>query len=339
MLLILEGYCWAKAWCWVSNARLADAFGCDQGALRRLLRQMEAAGLIHRVPTEHGRPGRLGIVLLKRSDPDLPVADRAGLAEVVALMRRALAPPSAAPDGPKRAPSRRAQAPPRMKTLDPKDDRTLTFARAPGGGQDPEEVPEAPPDPIEPPPGPQEPSAPPEALNLDPAPAEPAASPQGGQAPPPEADPDPAEVAERLEVLNGPSRAGGRFAAATARLWLIERGQLSEWPRRAARPPSPVETPRLASWPTAVGPVETADLIRRLAIPGSGPEAVEAAAQRVADRLKDSHSVGWYRKVFRQVTTGEVPVARALGAWKSASGGTAKCPGAAFNAFLKGGGR
>jgi hypothetical protein len=36
------------------------------------------------------------------------------------------------------------------------------------------------------------------------------------------------------------------------------------------------------------------------------------------------------------VRSGEVPVGRALSAWKSASGGTARVPGSVFTAFLKG---
>ncbi len=116
-LLILEGYCRDRAFCWVGNAEAARALECNEGSLKRLLGEMQAAGLIHRVPTDEGRPGRLGIVLLRRGNPDFPVADRESLADVVALMRGprgAKARPSGAR---KRAASRGAQARPGIKTL------------------------------------------------------------------------------------------------------------------------------------------------------------------------------------------------------------------------------
>jgi len=88
MLLVLEGYCRARSYCWVGNAELADAFGCKRSALKALLTEMVDKELIHRQMTVEGRgrPDRVGIVLLKRANPDLPVAGPDNLGDVIALM-------------------------------------------------------------------------------------------------------------------------------------------------------------------------------------------------------------------------------------------------------------
>jgi len=87
MLLILEGYCRARCYCWVGNAELAKAFGCSASVLGDLLKEMQAAGLIHRAPKEAGRPGRVGIILLTRANADLPTASKAEIPDVIRLMR------------------------------------------------------------------------------------------------------------------------------------------------------------------------------------------------------------------------------------------------------------
>ena len=132
------------------------------------------------------------------------------------------------------------------------------------------------------------------------------------------------------------------FCAAKSRRWLIERGQLSESARPGPGPGPlevPVSTPRMSSWPSAAGPVETADLIRRLASPGFGPEAVEEVARRVAERLGDVHSLAWYRIELGPGTIGRVageasPVGVAAGPERYVPP-----PGSVFNDFLKRGGR
>lgn len=130
MLLVLEGYCRARAFCWVGNAELAAAFGCGATSLKALLREMEAAGLVHRVPTEEGRQGRAGIVLLRRANPDLPVADRESIPHVVALMRGRKTDPSA---GGKPTPARGPKTDPGIRTLSLKEDEVEL---GPGDGED-----------------------------------------------------------------------------------------------------------------------------------------------------------------------------------------------------------
>lgn len=363
MLLVLEGYCRARPFCWVGNAELAHAYGCDTGSLKRLLRQMEADGLIHRIPTAEGRPGRLGIVLLVRANPDLPVADRAGLPELIARMGRDRGAETPPAGGRKGAPSRGAETPPRITTLIPKNDEieepTLTFAHAGGGDPTPEVCPPTiPPPVVAAPGGPVEPPAPREAPGTDPTDGEGVPGRPGAQGPPPAvpgAGTD--QTREQLEaaiaeVEGRIVRRAPRPAEAMDRIRLRNLRDLRDgtWKADPLAGVTPAKTPRLEAWAAAVGPpaacpvpsrgssppVETSELIRRCGRRDGGPEAVEAAARRVAERLGDGHSLAWYRRAFARVQSGEVPVSRALSAWKAASGGTARVPGSVFTAFLKG---
>lgn len=89
MLLILEGCCRARCYCWVGNAELARRYGCSESALLEVLKEMQAEGLIYRVPKNAGRPGRLGIILLKRADADLPTAVEGEIPDVIRMMGEA----------------------------------------------------------------------------------------------------------------------------------------------------------------------------------------------------------------------------------------------------------
>lgn len=75
MLLILDGHCRNRCYCWVGNAELAAAYGCEERTLQEILKEMEDDGLLVRVLTDRGRRGRVGIILRRRADPGLPVAD------------------------------------------------------------------------------------------------------------------------------------------------------------------------------------------------------------------------------------------------------------------------
>jgi hypothetical protein len=75
MLLILDGHCRNRCYCWVGNAELAAMYGCEERTLQEILKEMEDDGLLVRVLTDRGRRGRVGIVLRRRADPTLPVAD------------------------------------------------------------------------------------------------------------------------------------------------------------------------------------------------------------------------------------------------------------------------
>jgi hypothetical protein len=99
--------------------------------------------------------------------------------------------------------------------------------------------------------------------------------------------------------------------------------------------PTPPARPSPARAPAPPpAPVETADLIRRLANP-CGPEAVKAAAARLATRLGDEHSLGYYTLQCALVRDGKIPAKVLVGAFRRASSGTANCPGSVFNAFVR----
>jgi hypothetical protein len=75
MLLILDGYCRNRPYCWARNEELAAAYGCEVRAVQLILRELEGDGLIVRVAAGRGEPGRIGIVLRVRADPRRPAAD------------------------------------------------------------------------------------------------------------------------------------------------------------------------------------------------------------------------------------------------------------------------
>jgi hypothetical protein len=92
MLLLLEGYCRTKCYTWVSNRELAAAYGCSERTLQQLLEAMEADNLIRRVLDDRGTEDRrevwrrTGIVLLKRLNDDLPVAEPGEVPDIATRM-------------------------------------------------------------------------------------------------------------------------------------------------------------------------------------------------------------------------------------------------------------
>ena len=89
MLLVLERACRDRSYCWNTNASLAALYGAENsGGFRRLLAHMHRDGYIAMVPINPDQPGegRVGIFLLKRLDPDLPVEDRPPPREAVARL-------------------------------------------------------------------------------------------------------------------------------------------------------------------------------------------------------------------------------------------------------------
>ena len=89
MLLVLERACRDRSYCWNSNASLAALYGAENsGGFRRILADMRRDGYIAMVPVNPDKPGdgRVGIFLLKRLDPDLPVEDRPPPREAVARL-------------------------------------------------------------------------------------------------------------------------------------------------------------------------------------------------------------------------------------------------------------
>lgn len=72
LLVQLETYCWSRAWLWASNGEIARKLGTTERSVQRGLEQLEDLGIIARIMTDRERPERLGIVLLKRTNPSRP---------------------------------------------------------------------------------------------------------------------------------------------------------------------------------------------------------------------------------------------------------------------------
>ena len=76
MSLIIEAMCGVDCFCFHGNQEVAARYGCNRRHLQTIFKEMEGAKLIFRVEgVDDDDPDRVGIILLKRSDPDLPVAD------------------------------------------------------------------------------------------------------------------------------------------------------------------------------------------------------------------------------------------------------------------------
>ena len=82
MLQVLDGIAGNRSYCWAGNEYLATATGKGVRAVQLVLDELEGRGgpnpckppWITRIHTTNGRPSRLGIVMLKRVDPDFPAA-------------------------------------------------------------------------------------------------------------------------------------------------------------------------------------------------------------------------------------------------------------------------
>jgi hypothetical protein len=160
MLLILDGHCRDKPYLWFSNAALAEEFGCSLSNLKEILREMEGLGLIHRVIDGQGKTSRVGIVLRRRVDPDLPAAEtEAELAEAIARLTARRTPGRADPArgrktaptrGRKTAPTRGRKTAPELRSSSSREDASREDAGTAGAsrrrpGQTPPTRPEAPP--------------------------------------------------------------------------------------------------------------------------------------------------------------------------------------------------
>jgi hypothetical protein len=79
MIQILDGIARSSNYLWPSNAYLVSLTKKCSRSIQLALDELERAGWITRVFTPEakgsGRPRRLGIILLKRTDPEFPVAD------------------------------------------------------------------------------------------------------------------------------------------------------------------------------------------------------------------------------------------------------------------------
>lgn len=164
MLLVLERACRDRSYCWNSNASLAALYGTkNSGGFRRLLADMRRDGFIAMIPVNPDRPGdgRVGIFLLRRLDPDLPVEDRPPSREAVARLWAARerkgepvrrpgrvatpAPIEAAPlpqMGQPPLPQMRQQNKDEFSKKDERNDDVVAFPRSPDEGKTPEKTPE-----------------------------------------------------------------------------------------------------------------------------------------------------------------------------------------------------
>ena len=71
---IIEDLCRDRCYCWPSTAELARRYGSREAGTEKLLKLLEDDGSILRVLSEQGRCKRIGIILRKRDDPNLPAA-------------------------------------------------------------------------------------------------------------------------------------------------------------------------------------------------------------------------------------------------------------------------
>jgi predicted transcriptional regulator len=76
LMVALEIYSRNKPYCWASNARMAKAIRRDPRNVRSILAELERDGWIAR-EQDPGPDNRVGIILRKRIDPAMPVADSA----------------------------------------------------------------------------------------------------------------------------------------------------------------------------------------------------------------------------------------------------------------------
>jgi hypothetical protein len=132
-------------------------------------------------------------------------------------------------------------------------------------------------------------------------------------------------LASYRSSLEEPRRVAAASPAVPDRGPACEEGRAPISPTPQATAPAP---------PAPPGHVETVDLIRRLANP-CGPEAVEAAARRLATRLGDEHSTTYYAAQCARVRAGELPAKVLVGAFRQASSPTLRWRGSAFVAFVK----
>jgi hypothetical protein len=75
LLALLEGAARKRAFCFLSNATISRRLRKDPRTIQAILDEMEKTSWIERVFTVSGRPERAGIILLRRADPNLPVAN------------------------------------------------------------------------------------------------------------------------------------------------------------------------------------------------------------------------------------------------------------------------
>lgn len=89
MWAILDGYCGPRPFCWPSTEELAAAYGCDVRTAFQILKEMDEDGIIRRV-AEGPKGKRIGIILLKRINPDSAEMVEQEVPSMIALLRDAI---------------------------------------------------------------------------------------------------------------------------------------------------------------------------------------------------------------------------------------------------------
>jgi hypothetical protein len=307
MLLILESYARSRAWCWVGNRELAEAFGASESTVQGLLRELEAEGLIKRVASPVGQPGRLGIILLRRADPDLPVADASTVADVERAMRdrggrtRKLA--SAGPEKP--SPERTQVSGGELRRSENEDE-----------SNDNEQP----------------------AVELTPIPPAPPVETRAGNE---ESSPPLNENEGNRIAGSGPLHPD---TEAMVKRWLALGGTLAEQARRhlgsearAARGgPRPLGSVLKPAPGRDTGNPDTLALLSRLR-PGCDRGDVDRCVRRLCREFGDGHSQGFYTTTFSDVRSGVLPAEAVVNAYQRATGSGVRNRGAAFVAAVRGG--
>lgn len=87
MWAILEGYCYyGKRFCRPGTKELSEAYGCSVRTLFQILKEMDEDGIIRRV-SEGPMDRRIGIILLKRTNPDRPETEESEIPDLIARLK------------------------------------------------------------------------------------------------------------------------------------------------------------------------------------------------------------------------------------------------------------
>jgi DNA-binding HxlR family transcriptional regulator len=349
----LEDLCGERPYGRTGNKELARRLRVSTRCVQAMLADLVRDGSIHRVMTEGGTHGRLGIVLLKRSDPDRPAAgtEEELLAATAAL--KALEPAlfdESDPDGTRGAtpgaggPTARADGAPsggerRAQNLRP-GGRTAGAKFAPGirtslplkKDKSPEAEPrknsperQRPDPPAAAGPGPEGGHIVPPAPEPPRSPGPPPATAAGAWAPP--------KAQEFLDGLAPEQRA--RFEAMTGpkrdQLWgLFTRGLLTTLDRELS-----AGTPLTLTPPE---PATTAELIAGLTTRGAPRAWVAKAVSAVIwdfGGAKDQRMWHGFERVFTAVWEGHFDARAAADAYRQAMNPKSENRGAVFNTALK----
>jgi hypothetical protein len=326
MALILERLFRGNPDTWPSNATLAVRYDCTTRQARTIIREMEAAGFITRVPVDDGNPraGRLGIVAHSRLDPHRPAVQRPPSPEDKDRLKgRRMAEENFLP------PRKKTSYPPRKKTSGTRNKESLSLKKdeleESGGSLDQRQRKDNPTLTASP---------------VVPAPESPAAAPAPAKVP--------ALVATELP------RAEALTPGQEAFLATLDAGQRAKFDslnvaKRTAllKPHAVAFVPEIAGFQIrtelpAIRPVEDipslprtmAELLEQL--PGKPRAWASQAAELLAQGLEDRRFWGEFHKIAEEIRAGTIDPAPAINAYHQAMKPKIVKRGAKFWAAFKG---